>query len=88
MHTQDQSMKRTIDTLNTKYDKLLSELEAITHKEVRKWHDDRGYEDYIAGDSCCRGFFEDTRAARTFSYMKKARVPHGPSWRHTSSVPF
>ena len=66
----DQNLKKKIEILETKYQNVLGELENITKKEIQKWHEDRGYEDYIAGDSCCRGFFEDTRTARTYSYME------------------
>ena len=46
---------------------LLRLLEA----EQRRWHADRGYDESLREDTCWRGFFEEARAGRVYSYVER-----------------
>ena len=66
--------------------KIYSELEALVRKEQQRWMDDRGYEDHIYGDTCWRGFFEDTRTARVYSHIEWVRGNFGKVHRCTGAI--
>mmetsp|Transcript_62559 Transcript_62559/g.166092 ORF Transcript_62559/g.166092 Transcript_62559/m.166092 type:complete len:512 (-) Transcript_62559:3675-5210(-) len=49
---------------------LMDEWTEVCRAEQQRWCDDRGFENFVAGESCCRQFFQDKTDARTYSHIE------------------
>ena len=58
-----------IQSTERRRDQLLDEWAEICRDEQQRWAEDKGFADFVAGESCCRQFFQDKVAARTYSHI-------------------
>ena len=56
---------------------LMDEWTEVCRAEQQRWCDDRGFENFVAGESCCRQFFQDKTDARTYSHIEYLRTQDG-----------
>ena len=62
------------------------QLEEIVAAEQRRWCENRGYENHLHGETCWRGFFEDTRVSRTYSHIEQVQTHAGRTFTSTGEI--
>ena len=67
-------------------DHLLTEWADVCRAEQQRWADDHGFEEFVAGESCCKQFFRDKVSSKVYSYIEHVRMPGGFKIRGTKQI--
>ena len=82
----DADRKFRIQRTETRRDQLLDEWADICRKEQQRWCDDKGFESFVAGESCCKQFFQHKTESRTYSYIDHLQNKKGNRISGTSAI--
>jgi ribonuclease HI len=69
--------RRRIALVSMRRDHLLEEWAGLCRAEQQRWADDHGFEEFVAGESCCKQFFKDKVMSKTYSYIEHVRPGGG-----------
>jgi exonuclease III len=78
--------KARIQRTEHRRDQLLEEWADICRREQQRWCDDKGFDDFVAGESCCKQFFQHKTESRTYSYIDRLKNKGGHWLTGTSAI--
>jgi hypothetical protein len=84
--TPSQHIQTRITTTIRQRDQLLRQWGEICRRETQLFFDDKGYADAVAGESCCRQFFQDKKTDQTHSHVDHVITPNGQKVKGTNRI--